>query len=487
MTARYIADTDGLGLGPARPRAARQRDDRRRSSTLIAGADRRAATPTPPGGDVYFRVRSFPGYGKLSNRAARRDATRARATPSAPAQGDPLDFALWKAHKEGEDTAWDVAVGPRPAGLAHRVLGDGRGDPRRRLRHPRRRLRPGLPAPRERDRADRGRARRAARADLDAQRDGPARRARRWRSRSATSARCTRRSTRVGRDALVMYFVAGHYRQPLAFSRGARSSRPRRAVERIRDAGAAARSPGALARRSWRRYAERVLRRARRRLQHARGARGAVRLGARGEPAPRRRRDASAPGRCARCSTCSALENLLDADADDDGRTPEALELLARARAGARRHATSPRRTRLRDELRGARLGGPRRRPSGPRARARRRAVIVYGRNPVREALRGRRAACSASGRRDAAAREPWLAGGRRSRGSRRRGARAPLRLARPPGHLRRGRARTATPTPTTLLARRRRADRRARPGPGPAEPRRDLPHGRVRRAPPAS
>ena len=44
---------------------------------------------------------------------------------------DPLDFALWKANKPGEDTSWDSPVGRRPPGLAHRVLGDGRGGARR--------------------------------------------------------------------------------------------------------------------------------------------------------------------------------------------------------------------------------------------------------------------------------------------------------------------------------------------------------------------
>ena len=42
-----------------------------------------------------------------------------------------------------------------PAGLAYRVLGDGRRAARRDLRHPRRRHRSRLPPPRERDRADR--------------------------------------------------------------------------------------------------------------------------------------------------------------------------------------------------------------------------------------------------------------------------------------------------------------------------------------------
>ena len=63
-----------------------------------------------------------------------------------------------------------LALGPRPAGLAHRVLGDGRGAPRAGVRDPRRRARPDLPAPRERGRAV-AVARAPVRAALDAQRD----------------------------------------------------------------------------------------------------------------------------------------------------------------------------------------------------------------------------------------------------------------------------------------------------------------------------
>ena len=68
----------------------------------------------------------------------------------------PVDFALWKAAKPGEPQ-WESPWGPGRPGLAHRVLRDVARDPRRRLRHPRRRRRPRLPAPRERDRAGRGR------------------------------------------------------------------------------------------------------------------------------------------------------------------------------------------------------------------------------------------------------------------------------------------------------------------------------------------
>jgi cysteinyl-tRNA synthetase len=61
-------------------------------------------------GDVYFRVRSFPGYGKLSGRDVEDLQAGARIAPDEQKQ-DPLDFALWKAAKPGEP-AWDSPWGP---------------------------------------------------------------------------------------------------------------------------------------------------------------------------------------------------------------------------------------------------------------------------------------------------------------------------------------------------------------------------------------
>ncbi|QLA20510.1 cysteine--tRNA ligase [Desulfolutivibrio sulfoxidireducens] len=52
-------------------------------------------------GDVYFRVRSFPGYGKLSGRDVEDLRSGARVAPGEEKE-DPLDFALWKAAKPGE-------------------------------------------------------------------------------------------------------------------------------------------------------------------------------------------------------------------------------------------------------------------------------------------------------------------------------------------------------------------------------------------------
>ena len=52
------------------------------------------------GGSVYFRVRSFPSYGKLSHRNL--SEMISRASTYEEEKEYPLDFALWKASKRGE-------------------------------------------------------------------------------------------------------------------------------------------------------------------------------------------------------------------------------------------------------------------------------------------------------------------------------------------------------------------------------------------------
>ncbi len=61
------------------------------------------------GGDVYFSVRSFKDYGKLSKRSVEELEAGARVEPSEKKR-DPLDFALWKSSKEGEPS-WDSPWG----------------------------------------------------------------------------------------------------------------------------------------------------------------------------------------------------------------------------------------------------------------------------------------------------------------------------------------------------------------------------------------
>ncbi|GAB6035936.1 cysteine--tRNA ligase [Fundidesulfovibrio butyratiphilus] len=80
---------------------------------MIALAERLIASGhayATPSGDVYFRVRSFAPYGKLSGRNLEELRSGARVAPGEE-KDDPLDFALWKAAKPGEPT-WDSPWGP---------------------------------------------------------------------------------------------------------------------------------------------------------------------------------------------------------------------------------------------------------------------------------------------------------------------------------------------------------------------------------------
>ena len=78
-------------------------DDKHRSDDSADGYDLIAdgKAYATPSGDVYFRVRSFPGYGKLSGRTPDDLRSGARVVPGDEKE-DPLDFALWKSAKPGE-------------------------------------------------------------------------------------------------------------------------------------------------------------------------------------------------------------------------------------------------------------------------------------------------------------------------------------------------------------------------------------------------
>ena len=60
--------------------------------------------------DVYFALDSFPEYGKLSGRSLDEMEAGARVEVDSRKR-NPLDFAIWKAAKEGEP-AWDSPWGP---------------------------------------------------------------------------------------------------------------------------------------------------------------------------------------------------------------------------------------------------------------------------------------------------------------------------------------------------------------------------------------
>jgi cysteinyl-tRNA synthetase len=108
MAGHYIADTDRLGLG--RP------DVEPFASGTIGPIVELIAELVDSGhayeadGDVYFRVRSQPDYGRLSHRDPDQ-MDQGEGVEGAGRKEDPLDFALWKGAKPGEDTAWDSPWG----------------------------------------------------------------------------------------------------------------------------------------------------------------------------------------------------------------------------------------------------------------------------------------------------------------------------------------------------------------------------------------
>jgi cysteinyl-tRNA synthetase len=102
----YLEDTGDLGLGmpDALPKATESIPAIVHFIEQLLERDAAYAAE----GDVYFRVASDPAYGRLSGQKP--DQMEQGEEPSALKE-DPRDFALWKAQKPGEDTAWDAPWG----------------------------------------------------------------------------------------------------------------------------------------------------------------------------------------------------------------------------------------------------------------------------------------------------------------------------------------------------------------------------------------
>jgi cysteinyl-tRNA synthetase len=103
-------DEDMDALGNLRPDVAPRVSDHiphivRMIEALVAKGYAYAAS----NGDVYYRVRKFPQYGRLAKRNLDDLLSGARVEVG-EAKEDPLDFALWKAAKPGEP-AWDSPWG----------------------------------------------------------------------------------------------------------------------------------------------------------------------------------------------------------------------------------------------------------------------------------------------------------------------------------------------------------------------------------------
>ena len=216
-------------------------------------------------GDVYFRVARFPEYGRLSGQ--RPDQVEEQE-PN-PLKEDPRDFALWKANKPGEDTWWDSPWGRGRPGwhiecsvMAEEVFGPvfeihGGGLD--------------LVFPHHENELAQSRALGREFAKLWMH-NGLLQFTDEKMSKSVGNVVTIRDAVdRYGREALLVFFLTGHWRKPLDYSEetmAAAAARaetlPRGLPEPIRAGGQ--RRVGALRRRP------------RRRLQHARGARRHARL-----------------------------------------------------------------------------------------------------------------------------------------------------------------------------------------------------------------
>ena len=155
MIAAMRQDLGAIGTAPPthEPRAT---DYVPQMLSMIGTLEQKGLAYRATSGDVNYAVRKFPGYGKLSGKSI--DELRAgERVAVAEGKDDPLDFVLWKAAKPSEPADAQVPERVRrgPSRLAHRVLGDELRAARRAVRHPRRRHGPAVPAPRERDRAER--------------------------------------------------------------------------------------------------------------------------------------------------------------------------------------------------------------------------------------------------------------------------------------------------------------------------------------------
>src|SRR5665811_1328493 len=99
LVVAWLDEVQALNTLPATvyPRATQEVDEIIEMITGLVDKDHAYAVD----GDVYFRVRSFPEYGKLSRRNPD-DLRSGSRIEIDERKADPLDFALWKSAKPGE-------------------------------------------------------------------------------------------------------------------------------------------------------------------------------------------------------------------------------------------------------------------------------------------------------------------------------------------------------------------------------------------------
>ncbi len=109
-------------------------------------------------GNVYYDVSEFPGYGQLSGQRLEQMQAGHRVDVESDKR-DPEDFALWKLAEPGRVMKWPSPWGEGFPGWHIECSAMSHEVPGRAVRHPHRRDRPQVPAPRGRDRPVGGRHR----------------------------------------------------------------------------------------------------------------------------------------------------------------------------------------------------------------------------------------------------------------------------------------------------------------------------------------
>ncbi len=246
MTATYVADTDALGLG--RP------DHEPLASETIGPItqliDRLIATghAYAVDGDVYFDVNTYPQYGEISHQRVS-EMDQGEGVEGAERKRHAVDFALWKAQKPDEDTSWDAPWGRgRPgwhiecSAMAEALLGTGfeihgGGSD--------------LIFPHHENEAAQTRAAHETPLARLWVHNGMVRLETEKMAKSQGNIFLLHEAlASYGRDALIMYFCGGHYRQPIEFDAErleearARVARIREAARRLDDGPSPGWSPG---------------------------------------------------------------------------------------------------------------------------------------------------------------------------------------------------------------------------------------------------
>ena len=171
-------------------------------------------------GQCCSTSRPMADYGQLSRRSTATSMIAGARVEVAPYKRDPADFVLWKPSTP-DQPGWDSPWGRGRPGWHIECSAMSEDASRRDLRHPRRRHRPDLPAPRERDRAEPLRpGGTPLRAHLDAQRLLVVER----REDVEVARQLLHRAPAAGRGLArrgdpPALLLSTHYRQPLDFTR----------------------------------------------------------------------------------------------------------------------------------------------------------------------------------------------------------------------------------------------------------------------------